>query len=233
MNDTTTSIDINDVTADTYVDFADRTACPLGPVLERIAKDPEKALALIHMVIGKAGELGELASAIQRWLFYGKDLDIPNLIEELGDDAWYTACGLKTLDVTLEAILRVNILKLRERYPDKFTEYDAAEEHRDRSAEREILEALNAGEAAGASERGPGSAGNPLFFEIQRGGAMKALNGHSDYDVSRQGSIVHRNVKFTGASIEYGLHFRDYNGSPYTVPIDQLTDIRVSPSDPS
>ena len=125
-----------------YQDAAMRTQCPQEVVIERLQKNPE-LIALLHSCIGLAGEVGELATAIQRWLWYGKeDFDKVNGIEEFGDVTWYTAEGIAALGGTLENVMLKNIAKLANRYPRKFTEYLAAEENRDRASEREILERI-------------------------------------------------------------------------------------------
>lgn len=95
---------------------------------------------LLHAQIGLAGEVGELAAAIQRWLYYGKPLDRTNVIEELGDLCWYLAQACRAMDVKLEDVMKANIKKLELRYPEKYTDFHAAEENRDRSGERAVLE---------------------------------------------------------------------------------------------
>lgn len=95
---------------------------------------------LIHGVLGKMSELGELADAIKKRLIYGKPLDEINLVEEIGDDSWYTALILDALAVGWEAAWQKNIAKLRTRFPDKFTEERAL--NRDLDAERAALEGL-------------------------------------------------------------------------------------------
>ena len=48
-------------------------------------------IRLFHGVLGLATESGEIADNVKKHLFYGKDADEPNLIEELGDILWYVA----------------------------------------------------------------------------------------------------------------------------------------------
>jgi NTP pyrophosphatase (non-canonical NTP hydrolase) len=98
---------------------------------------------LLHSQIGLAGEVGELAAAIQRWLYYGKPLDRTNVIEELGDLCWYLAQACRAMDVKLEDVMKANIQKLLKRYPEKYTDFHAAEENRDREQERAILDAIS------------------------------------------------------------------------------------------
>lgn len=122
-----------------YQSAAMRTRCPQEVVIDRLQNNPE-LIALLHSCIGMAGEVGELATAIQRWLWYGKgDFDKINGIEEFGDVTWYAAEGIEALGGKLEDVLIKNIAKLAKRYPEKFTEFLAAEENRDREGERKIL----------------------------------------------------------------------------------------------
>lgn len=53
-------------------------------------------LAVIHMFIGLAGELGELADCIKKAVIYRKVVDLGNFIEEIGDIGFYT-CALAEL----------------------------------------------------------------------------------------------------------------------------------------
>jgi len=93
---------------------------------------------LLHGAIGIATEAGELLDAIKRSVYYGEALDRTNLIEELGDLEWYMAVLRDALDVSQEQVQRINIDKLRARYPEKFTDTHAL--NRDLDREREILE---------------------------------------------------------------------------------------------
>lgn len=72
---------------------------------------PEKAHVL-HMAIGIAGEAGELLDAIKKAVVYNKDLDLENVIEELGDLEFYLE-GLRSgLGIAREYTLEANIQKL-------------------------------------------------------------------------------------------------------------------------
>lgn len=100
--------------------------------------DPNK-LRLLHAVIGLCTEVGELQDAVKKHLFYGKDLDLTNLREEGGDLFWYLALLAAYLgESNFTSMLKLNIEKLKTRYPEKFTENKAV--NRDVAAEREVLE---------------------------------------------------------------------------------------------
>lgn len=101
-------------------------------------------LRILHALMGLQTETGELTDAVKRHIFYGAELDKVNLVEEIGDVFWYIAILLDELKVdvgdkaSFEHAMKVNIEKLRARYPNKFTEYDAV--NRDLKTERQILE---------------------------------------------------------------------------------------------
>lgn len=101
-------------------------------------------LRVLHALMGMQTETAELTDAVKRHIFYGTELDKVNLVEEIGDIFWYIAILLDELKVdvgdkaSFEHAMKVNIDKLRARYPNKFTEHDAV--NRDLKTERDILE---------------------------------------------------------------------------------------------
>jgi NTP pyrophosphatase (non-canonical NTP hydrolase) len=98
------------------------------------------AVRMLHAVVGLAGEAGELAGAVERWLYYGQPLDETNVKEEIGDAFWYLAQACNVLELDMGEVMEANIAKLRARYPEKYNDDRAAEKGRDRVAEREVLE---------------------------------------------------------------------------------------------
>lgn len=98
----------------------------------------DKNLRLLHAALGLATEAGEILDALKKHMFYGKPLDEVNLKEELGDTSWYQAIAIDALGTSLEDIQRVNIDKLKARYPDGFDNEKAI--NRNLDTEREILE---------------------------------------------------------------------------------------------
>ena len=98
------------MTINDYQTLAMRT---LNPALSK--KD-----VLINGVMGLCGEAGEAIDIVKKHLAQGHDLDREALIKELGDVAWYLAETAYALDVPLEEILRINIEKLKKRYPEGF-----------------------------------------------------------------------------------------------------------------
>lgn len=80
---------------------------------------------LMHAQLGLSSEAGEFADALKRHTIYGKELDRENLKEELGDLLWYMALAANALGESLGTIAAANIAKLRDRYPEKYTDADA------------------------------------------------------------------------------------------------------------
>lgn len=78
---------------------------------------------LVVAALGLAGEAGEFANLVKKRTAHGHaDITPQVLADELGDVLWYlaeaaTACGLQ-----LEDIARENVAKLRQRYPDGFSQ---------------------------------------------------------------------------------------------------------------
>lgn len=92
----------------------------------------------VHGILGIATEAGELLEALEKVLFEDADLDVTNVMEEVSDCQWYEAMLARKANMTFDDIQRMNIKKLRARFGEKFTEYDAI--HRDLVTERAILE---------------------------------------------------------------------------------------------
>lgn len=82
--------------------------------------DLNKKDVLINGVMGLCGEAGEAIDLVKKHLAQGHPLDREKLVKELGDVAWYLAETAYALDVPLEEVLKGNIAKLKERYPQGF-----------------------------------------------------------------------------------------------------------------
>lgn len=96
------------------------------------------AIDLIHGVIGKATESGELLEALREAINEGKPLDYVNVNEEIGDGFWYDAILLNITGGTFEGVQDTIIAKLRARFPEAYADANANE--RDLETERAILE---------------------------------------------------------------------------------------------
>ena len=105
-NDTQESLAAND--------YQRQAMALLNPALSR--KD-----VLINGVMGLCGEAGEAIDIVKKHLHQGHELDKEKLARELGDIAWYLAETAYALDIPLEQILRGNLEKLKNRYPEGFS----------------------------------------------------------------------------------------------------------------
>ncbi|UBM12702.1 MazG nucleotide pyrophosphohydrolase domain-containing protein [Cupriavidus metallidurans] len=105
-----------------------------GSVLDINAVDPR----ILHAVIGKFTETGEMFEALEKVMADGGELDIVNLGEEKGDDAWYDAILFDATGLDPQAVMDTVIAKLKKRYPEKFT--NEAANNRDLDGERAVLE---------------------------------------------------------------------------------------------
>ena len=76
---------------------------------------------LLNSALGLCGESGEVADIVKKHRFQGHDLDIEHIAKELGDVAWYLAVGAYAIGFDLESIFRMNIEKLKARYPNGFS----------------------------------------------------------------------------------------------------------------
>lgn len=83
-----------------------------GIRLESRGKDLEVGFAL-----GLGGEAGEVLDDVKKRKYHGRDIPIEHTAEELGDVLWYVANLASQLGYTLEDIIRMNVIKLLDRYP--------------------------------------------------------------------------------------------------------------------
>ncbi|HMT01163.1 MAG TPA: nucleoside triphosphate pyrophosphohydrolase family protein [Candidatus Absconditabacterales bacterium] len=88
---------------------------------------------LLHGAIGLSTEANEILDQLKKHIYYGKELDIVNIKEELGDLFRYMAIFYRELGLDMEQTLHDNIEKLRKRYGEKFDAHKAI--HRDTANE--------------------------------------------------------------------------------------------------
>lgn len=94
-----------------------------------------KQAHILHMVVGISGEAGELLDAIKKNVVYQKDLDMDNVIEELGDLEFYMEGLRQAVGVNRETCLRANYNKLHTRYAAGKYSDQAAQERADKKDE--------------------------------------------------------------------------------------------------
>lgn len=88
---------------------------------------------LIHMIMGASGETGELLDAIKKHVIYKQELDLNNVIEELGDIEFYLEGLRAAVGITRAQTLSSNISKLLQRYPSGSYSDAAAQERQDKN----------------------------------------------------------------------------------------------------
>lgn len=108
----------------------------LDGIISRFS-DPKTA-RIAHSILGIADEAGELAKNLKKHIFYGSDLDKLNILEEFGDILWFMGPALDTIGSSYEEVQKMNIRKLRARYPEgKWNKEDS--ENRDPGLETEAM----------------------------------------------------------------------------------------------
>ena len=101
--------------ANEYQQLAART---INPDLDRNGN-------LNNAALGLAGEAGEIADHIKKYLFHGHALDSQSIMLELGDLCWYVCQTATALNIPFDIILGANIDKLMVRYPNGFNSHDS------------------------------------------------------------------------------------------------------------
>jgi NTP pyrophosphatase (non-canonical NTP hydrolase) len=83
---------------------------------------------LTHAALGIATEGGEFTTEVKRAAIYDKPISaemIDHMTEELGDLLWYVALAAEHLSVPLNTIAERNIAKLKQRFPQSYSNIDA------------------------------------------------------------------------------------------------------------
>jgi NTP pyrophosphatase (non-canonical NTP hydrolase) len=77
-----------------------------------------------NAVLGLVGEAGEIADKLKKHLFHGDADKHPfgasEVLDEAGDVLWYIVLLCEWAGVTLDQCMEYNIVKLIQRYPNKF-----------------------------------------------------------------------------------------------------------------
>lgn len=101
---------------DEYQELALRTAS---------GKSIEGELAMLTTAaLGLSGESGEIADHIKKIVYHGHPLDDETrdkIAKEIGDILWYCAMGSRGIGIGLAEIARMNVEKLKKRYPQGFS----------------------------------------------------------------------------------------------------------------
>lgn len=70
---------------------------------------------LLYTVLALAGEAGELANKLKKFMRSNTDVDTMVLADELGDNLWYVSAIAAELNMTLEEVADMNLTKLKAR----------------------------------------------------------------------------------------------------------------------
>nr|DAZ00825.1 MAG TPA: NTP-PPase-like protein [Caudoviricetes sp.] len=85
---------------------------------------------LLEAVMGLNGEAGECQEIVKKAMFHGHELDIEALLLEAGDVLWYLTELCNELGISVDTIAKLNLQKLKNRYPDGFT-HEASRERKE------------------------------------------------------------------------------------------------------
>lgn len=120
-------------------DFGEKTERYFPGKLNDSGDQRDSQAELLHGIIGVCTEAGELAEVVFDRLVYGKEPDMVNVREEIGDVLWYLARLVKWAGTSFLAEMKRNIAKLRARHGDQG--FNAERDvNRDHDAERKLLE---------------------------------------------------------------------------------------------
>jgi NTP pyrophosphatase (non-canonical NTP hydrolase) len=86
---------------------------------------------LMHMVLGISGEAGEILDTVKKHIIYRKDLDVGNLIEEIGDLLFFVEGLCQIIEISPGFAVAHNIEKLQRRYANGYSD-QAAQERADK-----------------------------------------------------------------------------------------------------
>lgn len=112
------------VTHTSYAEFVARKIKDPVVILQELS--PERVNA-IHMILGLSGEVGELLDAVKKWTIYDKQLDLDNVIEELGDIEFFLEGIRQVMCTNRNHIIERNMEKLSKRYKSDYTDKEAVE----------------------------------------------------------------------------------------------------------
>lgn len=85
-----------------------------GDFVKSMKVYPEKH-AIIYPALGLAGEAGEIAEKVKKWLRGDRELDKDAILKELGDPLWYITSMADDLGFTLQDVVDANVAKLTSR----------------------------------------------------------------------------------------------------------------------
>lgn len=130
------SVDIEetvDVESINHSDMVAQLAKPGQDIVDQLTAADAHTL---HMAVGISGESGELLDAVKKAVMYRKQIDMENIIEELGDLEFYMEGLRQGLGITREETIEANIEKLGKRYKGHQYSDQQAQDRADKSIEQ-------------------------------------------------------------------------------------------------
>jgi len=97
---------------------------------------PNREQDILHAALGLSGEVGEVCDVLKKSLAVGKPIDEENLLEELGDVAYYVFIILNRIGRSLSEAQKKNIAKRAVRFPRGFSEDRFDRKNRNLTQER-------------------------------------------------------------------------------------------------
>ena len=98
------------------------SAIPDIETAEKLPNGEGRSVVVVSQTTFNIDKFKLIIDILKKYLFQGHELDKEHLAEELGDVAWYLSVAADALGYSLQEIFKMNIEKLRERYPDGFEE---------------------------------------------------------------------------------------------------------------
>ena len=126
------------ITMAQYLEESGRTAHK--PMVHRVRKEDSVEVdreRMLHAALGLCTESGEFADIIKGERYYQKKMVHQHVLEELGDVLWYVGEAIRTANSSFEEVAEMNLRKLKQRYPEKFTA--AAAVNRNVAAEQDAM----------------------------------------------------------------------------------------------
>jgi NTP pyrophosphatase (non-canonical NTP hydrolase) len=189
-----------EVNANEYQRQAMRTLCDQEAAHKMM--DPQhwgtERVQLLHAMVGLQGEAGEVASLLQKLIWYRKGVDIGEVAAELGDILWYVAEACDALELSMGTLMEQNLAKLKARYPEKWSQERADHANRDDAAEKA---------AATNVAHGTGKAVEQLRA-IQNASFEHPYNPEDAWQaMPKEVGIVDNNGKYVGTAVWNGTGY--------------------------
>lgn len=112
----------------TELSYSDFVAGLVKPGQDIIASLTPEKMETLHYAVGISGEAGELLDAVKKFVIYNKELDLVNVVEELGDLEFFLEALRARLGISRESTIMDNKRKLFKRYSSgKYSDKQAQE----------------------------------------------------------------------------------------------------------